>query len=231
LFGRCQMRAGKDEAVLLPAALFVNGETLPSRKGNRHAAIRNVGVADELGQQIAGWSAHGEHRRNGSAENRRDPGHIDATAACIVTGGAATNLVGRADVISARCDVERRVHSQRDDHARTTSTGTLADCATALPTEPNHVLANPPRPRLPTTTSWAYRDSRVSQRAGESQTRRRCTWTSGYCSCQPASRSLSISCPWLSYSCQSMPRIGKTATSLQACKATRSTPRRDASSK
>ena len=80
------MRAGKDEAVLLPAALFVNGETLPSRKGNRHAAIRNVGVADELGQQIAGWSAHGEHRRNGSAENRRDPGHIDATAACIVSG-------------------------------------------------------------------------------------------------------------------------------------------------
>ena len=100
---------------MLAAALFVNGETLPSRKGNRHAAIRNVGVADELGQQVARWSAYGEHRRHGPAENRRDPGHIDATTARIVTGAAATYLVGRADLIRARCDVEGRVHSQCDD--------------------------------------------------------------------------------------------------------------------
>ena len=118
MFGRRQTRAGKDEPVLLAAALFVHGETLPSRQGNRHAAIRNVGIADELGQQIAGWSAHGEHRRHGPAENRRDPGHIDATAARIVTGSAATDLVGWANLISARGDVERRVHGQCDDHCR-----------------------------------------------------------------------------------------------------------------
>ena len=164
---------------MLAAALFVNGETLPGRKGDRHATIRNVGVADELGDQVARWTAHGEHRRHGPTENRRDPGHIDTTAARVVTGAAATYLVGRADLISARHDVERRIHSEGDDRcpvsggfvgrihrsvtdfdagigSRTTSTGTLADCATALLTEPNHVLAKPPRPRLPTTTSWAF---------------------------------------------------------------------------
>jgi len=43
--------------------------------------------------------------------------------------------------------------SESPDRVRTTTTGTFADCATAAPTEPSGMPANPPRPRLPTTTS------------------------------------------------------------------------------
>src|SRR3954453_14345917 len=62
---------------------------------------------------------------------------------------------------------------------RATITGTRANRTTAALTEPNNMPANPPRPWLPTTTSWADSDWSTSWLAGWPRTTPRRTGTSG----------------------------------------------------
>ena len=62
---------------------------------------------------------------------------------------------------------------------RATITAVRAACTTAVLTDPSSIPANPPRPWLPTTTSWADSEWSRRWRAGRSHTTTRRTVTSG----------------------------------------------------
>src|SRR5271165_1883486 len=101
---------------------------------------------------------------------------------------------------------------------------------TISPTDHTSIPANPPRPRLPTTTNCAPSDRWTSWRAGWACTTVRRTCTSGYCSCQHAKRSANTSSAIDCVAGQSIPGHSETSRSLHAYRATKPTCRREASS-
>lgn len=63
--------------------------------------------------------------------------------------------------------------------ARTMIIGMSTACSRAVLVDPSIMLLNPPRPRLPTTSSWPYSDWSSRARTGLSRATTRSTSTSG----------------------------------------------------
>src|SRR5690606_35934576 len=187
---------------------------------DRHA--RHQGEHDEADPQ------EGEHQ---VVRDGQDPLHQPQTAGQrLVQPAGHPHRVGRDRVPAAGGGGHGNCPA-----GRTTRTGHAAWWISFWLVDPNSRPRKPPRPRLPTTTSWAQSLSASRAWAGRSRATRRRTGTSGYFSPQPASCSASSRSAERSIGSQSnairlSPNTWLVSASLQACTAISGAERNAASS-
>jgi NhaA family Na+:H+ antiporter len=183
----------------------------------------------------------------GTGSVRNEHATIGVLIGSLLAGVLASIILGDATATTCSCPRPRRStttttafptstgssgHGVPRRYDRATATGHFERCSSVLLTDPRSSPANSPRPREPTTTSWARAACSSNWWVGLARVITRSTTTSGYFSAQPASRSAnnwrsSIS---IASKSRSGARAGSAIRSHQVCTATRPTPRNEAAS-